>query len=236
VKSRDDRSNGPKPQASSAARRVEAIIEGAERAAERVIDEAEANARAYLAEAEAEADRTVEARLAALGELTDALVAQAEAIQRQAELLSRSLREAKQQLEVEGGAAAPGPSPIAIPDAATDPDAANGTQQRERAGAGAELAEAPRTPHLAAVEPAGEKSRYRSFPQPGGEKTDSAGDAEPDLERRGAGSPAGARLLATQMAVSGSTREEIAARLRTGFEIEDTDAILDAILGPEAEA
>lgn len=44
---------------------------------------------------------------------------------------------------------------------------------------------------------------------------------------------AGARLLATQMAVSGSSREEIEARLRNGFEIEDTAAILDAILGPE---
>ena len=43
----------------------------------------------------------------------------------------------------------------------------------------------------------------------------------------------GARLLATQLAVSGSSREEIAQRLRNGFEIEDTDAILDAILGPE---
>jgi hypothetical protein len=44
---------------------------------------------------------------------------------------------------------------------------------------------------------------------------------------------AGARLLATQMAVSGSSREEIELRLRNGFQIEDTDAILDAILGPE---
>lgn len=44
---------------------------------------------------------------------------------------------------------------------------------------------------------------------------------------------AGARLLATQMAVSGSSREEIAARLRSSFEIEDTREILDAILGPE---
>ena len=44
---------------------------------------------------------------------------------------------------------------------------------------------------------------------------------------------AGARLLATQMAVSGSSREEIESRLRNGFEIEDTAAILDAILGPE---
>ena len=44
---------------------------------------------------------------------------------------------------------------------------------------------------------------------------------------------AGARLLATQMAISGSPREEIAHRLRNGFEIEDADAILDAILGSE---
>jgi vacuolar-type H+-ATPase subunit H len=48
-----------------------------------------------------------------------------------------------------------------------------------------------------------------------------------------AGTPAGARLLATQMAVSGSSREEIEAKLRNGFEIEDTASILDAILGPE---
>ena len=46
-------------------------------------------------------------------------------------------------------------------------------------------------------------------------------------------SAAGARLLATQMAVSGSSREEIAARLRGSFDIEDTSEILDAILGPE---
>ena len=44
---------------------------------------------------------------------------------------------------------------------------------------------------------------------------------------------AGARLLATQMAVSGADRGEIEARLRHGFDIEDTSEILDAILGPE---
>jgi cell division septum initiation protein DivIVA len=45
---------------------------------------------------------------------------------------------------------------------------------------------------------------------------------------------AGARLLATQMAVSGSSREEIEERLRNRFGIEDTTPILDAILGPES--
>jgi len=46
-------------------------------------------------------------------------------------------------------------------------------------------------------------------------------------------SAAAARLLATQMAVSGAAREEIERRLRTSFEIEDPGEILDAILGPE---
>jgi len=65
--------------------------------------------------------------------------------------------------------------------------------------------------HLRPVEPAGweeERPRQRS-------------------------SAAGARILATQMAVSGSSREEIEQRLRSGFDIEDTSEILDAILGPE---
>jgi vacuolar-type H+-ATPase subunit H len=56
-------------------------------------------------------------------------------------------------------------------------------------------------------------------------------DAGPGTAERG--TPAGARLLATQMAVSGSSREEIEARLRNGFAIADTASILDAILGPE---
>jgi cell division septum initiation protein DivIVA len=57
------------------------------------------------------------------------------------------------------------------------------------------------------------------------------GEDEPLAERR-SGS-AGARLLATQMAVSGADRKEIESRLRSGFDIEDTGEILDAILGPE---
>ncbi len=72
-----------------------------------------------------------------------------------------------------------------------------------------------RTSHLTAV--AEPEDRQPEDPQP----------------EQGQGSPAGARLLATQMAVSGNSREEIELRLRNGFEIADTTAILDAILGPE---
>lgn len=73
--------------------------------------------------------------------------------------------------------------------------------------------ERPAPPHLKPVEDAGPAPGQLAAPR-----------------RSGA---AGARLLATQMAVSGSSREEIAARLRSDFEIDDSGEILDAILGPE---
>ncbi|HEX6227869.1 MAG TPA: hypothetical protein VFZ41_00205 [Solirubrobacterales bacterium] len=57
------------------------------------------------------------------------------------------------------------------------------------------------------------------------------GEGEQPQSRRSAS--AGARLLATQMAVEGASREEIEKRLRTDFEIGETSEILDAILGPE---
>ncbi|TMK57047.1 MAG: hypothetical protein E6G51_07600 [Actinobacteria bacterium] len=99
---------------------------------------------------------------------------------------------------------------------------------RERIDIGQEVSEerpsqpeGPAAPRLRAVEDRRAPAEFSPEPV-----------AEPVDRRRG--DPAGARLLATQLAVSGSSREEIAERLRNGFEIEDTDAILDAILGPEA--
>jgi hypothetical protein len=63
-----------------------------------------------------------------------------------------------------------------------------------------------------------------------GEGVESIGGAPPAPRHSGS---AAARLLATQMAVAGSSRQEIEMRLRNGFDIEDTNEILDAILGPE---
>jgi vacuolar-type H+-ATPase subunit H len=77
-----------------------------------------------------------------------------------------------------------------------------------------EQPEEPQAPRLRAV---GGGETTPVAPVPGADRVDAAG----------------ARLLATQMAVSGSSREEIDERLRSQFEIEDTTAILDAILGPE---
>lgn len=71
--------------------------------------------------------------------------------------------------------------------------------------------------------------------QPRGNHLKPVEDAPEGLDGRRAerSGSAGARLLATQMAVSGAEREEIEERLRSRFEIEDAGEILDAILGPK---
>jgi vacuolar-type H+-ATPase subunit H len=182
---RKDRPQPPTPLAADTVERLSAIVEAAERAAATVIDDAEKQARRQLDDARAEADRLVGDRLAALSDLTDSLIAQAEAIGEQSRQLVSSLEEAKRRLST-GEVAQKG-----------------------------NFAAAERPSHLTAVAPVDEEPA---------ESASNDGDQT---------TPAGARLLATQMAVSGNSREEIEARLRSGFEIDDTASILDAILGPE---
>ncbi len=60
-----------------------------------------------------------------------------------------------------------------------------------------------------------------------------ASESEEERTSQHRSGSAGARLLATQMAVSGAGRDEIEKRLRSGFDIEDAGEILDAVLGPK---
>jgi hypothetical protein len=77
-------------------------------------------------------------------------------------------------------------------------------------------------PHLKPVDP---------VPPP----TEPAPPAGPEANSTLSGdSSAPARLLATQMAVAGSSRAEIESRLRSEFGIEDVGGMLDAILGPKS--
>lgn len=82
------------------------------------------------------------------------------------------------------------------------------------------------------LDPPGSDERRGGHLKPVESPVNDGDDEVEPLAPRRSGS-AGARLLATQMAVSGADRKEIEARLRSGFDIEDTSEILDAILGPE---
>jgi vacuolar-type H+-ATPase subunit H len=198
----------------STAARLAEIVATAEKAAKQVIDEAEQEARSRLIDAREEADRIVADRLAGLAELTEEISAQAEALRRQSEALQRALAEAKAEL---GGSESLGGSALMGRRRSEEDDEAEAEGPEARKPAG---------PALSIVGSIAEEKREAAaldgaagVPGAPGEKTST---------------PAGARLLATQMAVSGSSRAEIEARLRNGFAIKDTGAILDAILGPES--
>jgi vacuolar-type H+-ATPase subunit H len=204
----------------STAARLAEIVAAAERAAKQVIDEAEAEARARLDDANEEAERIVTARLAGLTDLTDEINAQAEALVRQAEALQAALARAR--AEMGGAEALDGAVPIGPRDPEAPGRKAPGPSLTVVGGAPEEPAPEARLPREVPFAANGNPTAPAPSP-------DFDDEVAPDI----GGAPAGARLLATQMAVSGSSRAEIEARLRSGFAIEDTRAILDAILGPE---
>lgn len=245
--SRKDRRHDPE-----AAERVTSIIEAAERAAAALIDKADANAKRYLAEAEAEADRAAVMRLQALNETAEALISQAEEIRRESARLLESLRRTDL-----NGRQDDGPQPRIAESAAPDP----GPQRRSEQPPITDLlghpeqqpsqadASSARGKHLAAVP--GPSPAVTPDPWPGRapdadpppstatgpaptpeEPQVAPGSLPPQGDPHRSDGAAGARLLATQMAVSGYSRREIEAKLRGGFRIDDPTAILDAILGP----
>ncbi|MCW2979067.1 MAG: hypothetical protein JWO14_794 [Solirubrobacterales bacterium] len=194
------------------AARLAEIVAAAEQAAKGVIDEAEAEARERLADASEEADRIVAERLDRLAGLTEQLDLQAEALKRGAEALRAALAEARAEF---GGTESFGGS-------RTMHDSAPPVEPEQERPAGPSLSIVGASEQEGAAPFNGSRD-LEPEPEP---------EPEPDFETTANGTPAGARLLATQMAVSGSSREEIEQRLRSGFQIADATSILDAILGP----
>jgi vacuolar-type H+-ATPase subunit H len=168
-----------------------------------IVAAAERAAKQVIDEAEAEA----RARLAAAEEEADRVVAERLAV-------LTALTD-----EVDAQAAALGSQAEALREALARVKAElRGDAQRPSAPALTVVGEAPAPPASDRSEPSGPASAARESPVP---------------DPQTVGAAAGARLLATQMAVSGSSRAEIEERLRDGFELADTGAILDAILGPD---
>jgi vacuolar-type H+-ATPase subunit H len=204
------------------AARLAKIVAAAEQAAKQVIDEAEAEALVRLSDAHEEADRIVAERLAALAALTDEIGAQAEALKRGAEALQAALVQAR--LEAGGAEAFDGSTTMRRSERPPEPDDWRPPMPS--------LTVVGALDHKPTLEPEPDPvpaSEAEADPVPEPAATENpGGDPPPEI-----GTPAGARLLATQMAVSGSSRDEIEARLRTGFSIADARPILDAILGPE---
>jgi hypothetical protein len=243
---------------SSATERIQVIIEAAEKAASGIIEDAEAQARRYLDDSRRRADMLAEQRLRAMAEVTDSLLQQAETVKRQSDDLIASLDSARGQIENRDrpdlyGAApsepqgferpgphlhpveptppnlqavppAPGPQPG--PEATPFQPPAMPQQPSEPS----QPSEPPQVAPPPAAPPQG-TDPTGAMPSPGPEPT--GADAQGQPPASGRPTMDGARVLATQMAVAGSTRTEIEIRLRDEFGIADARPILDGILGPE---
>jgi hypothetical protein len=212
----------PGKPSTKAAERLAVIVDAAERAALSVIDDAEKEARRYLEEAQARADLIVAERLREAADMLER--------HRGEDLPEPRLR------PVAGSEPIPAAGPIPAPD--EDGPAPPSPDEVAEAAAEAESEEVAAPPEEESAPEPEPAPVPVALPDPE-PQADAAAEpvtppvAEPPkVEDRAPGSAA-ARLLATQMAVSGSSRKEIEMRLRNGFEIEDTSEILDAILGPE---
>jgi hypothetical protein len=207
---------------SSAGERIQVIIEAAEKAAAGIIEDADAQARRYIDASRRRADSLAEERVRVMSDLTDTLVRQAEIVRRQSEELLEALDSARGELASRIGQ-----------------ELSEGSAPSPEVGA-ASAESVPRVPHLQPVESERPGLQAVESPPPQAVQAPAPppapGSQQPPVRPAGQEEQAppsdGARLLAAQMAVAGSSRDEIEARLRDEFGIQDAGPILDGILGP----
>lgn len=209
---------GPAPlrdPVATATQRIQLIIEAAEKAAAGIIEDAEAQARLYLDETGRRADRLADERARVMSDITDSLIDRAEAVKRQSDDLVVALDQAKAKIDEmvrERPSSMPDPPPPRL-------------RKAEEPGRA--------TPHLTPVEPQG-TTEAPPIPPEAEPRVIAHPSAPASAHSSITASSAGARLIATQMVVAGSSRIEIENRLRNEFGIQEAGPMLDAILGPEA--
>jgi hypothetical protein len=205
--------------AATAAEKVRAIVEAAERSAAELEDAARAEAARIRADAERDADvRLGDARLVA-----SRLADRAAELERQVAALRASVAALEADLQELRGVTSPPPAPtvaaevepVAGPLAVGEPDDVDETIAEAEAAAarGPEVGEAAPDPDVGAPDPAAAEPE-----QAGGAEAPPAG-----------GAAEGARVIALNMALGGTPREQTARYLAENFELEDPDALLDDV-------
>jgi vacuolar-type H+-ATPase subunit H len=189
------------PSIVDATRRINEIIDDADRQAGQIIMNAEVEARRYVQEVRKKTDQEAAEYARAMASLSEALISQAEALKRESERLLAGVG------EYEGEYRADGHRSDAVYAEPGFGAQADGEIELRQSGNG-----------VAHLEPVPTAETAVKLPP------DPEGDLEQDYS-------AGARLLATQMAVAGSTRGDIRDRLVNDFGIADPEPLLDSILG-----
>ncbi|HWH44437.1 MAG TPA: hypothetical protein VNT32_06880 [Thermoleophilaceae bacterium] len=235
------------------------MLESAERAAENRHRAAEAEHERIVREGAARADAIVEERRARLAELSDDVLSRTEEllawvddaarVRARFVALSRALadvaqsvaREASRSIAAGPGLGLPSPGPLSPPLAPDAPNQRAGAETKQVVAPGADpepdggaasgpVESTPPPADRAGVVRIPRVGRPAPVPAPV-EETRSAPEQEPDPE---ADRFDGARLVALQMAVAGSTRSEVEHHLRRSFGLADPAGILDDVYGKGA--
>jgi vacuolar-type H+-ATPase subunit H len=196
---------GDEERPSAVGARIESIISAAEQAAAGIRQDAEERARRYYDQSRQRADDVAADRIREVSDLTDGLIKRARQVARQSDDLISALEEAGRQVM---STARPGNR-----DRAAEPEAGGADPL------------APPAPSREPEPPVAPPDRY----EPSVPEREPEPEPAPEPSSRPAPVSEGARLLATQMAVAGSSREQIARRLNDEFGIRDASAILNEI-------
>jgi DivIVA domain-containing protein len=201
----------PAPLSAQAGEQVKAIVEAAERGAQEIRDAAQAEAREHVANVTAAADRLRERIEQMESDMTQLIVDLREGADRLRGDLDE-LQAGTDALSAADGAAAPAApaAPAAQPEAAAPPQAAAAPE-----------AAAPATP-AAAPEPAA-PATSAAAPEPAAVATPAAAPAPKN------GDSAAARIVALDMALSGTSREDTDRYLAENYDLPDRAALLDEV-------
>jgi DivIVA domain-containing protein len=205
------RAAAPAPLSAQAGEQVKGIVEAAERGAQEIRDAAQAEAREHVANVTAAADRLRERIEQMESDMTQLIVDLREGADRLRGDLDE-LQAGTDALSAADGAAAPAApaAPAAQPEAAAPPQAAAAPE-----------AAAPATP-AAAPEPAA-PATPAAAPEPAAVATPAAAPAPKN------GDSAAARIVALDMALSGTSREDTDRYLAENYDLPDRAALLDEV-------
>ena len=210
------------------------LLRDAEREAELIRRDAQAEADAIVDDARRRADELVAERMQVIADMSDGIVERTEMlfdridatghVKRQFDDLLRSLGEAAENVAREGSSRRSARS-AHVPRPAAHTPRPPAAQPARPAGAPVRpVAPAPGPAPAPRREPAPAPQVRRPEPvqsSPAPRQVEDHSDARFD----------GARLVALQMAVAGSTREEVHAELQRAFRLSDPSSILDDVFG-----
>lgn len=208
---------------SSVAEKIQEIVEAAERVAREIQADAEAEASRYREDRRREADALAVDRAARLKELSASLSQHAERVRAEVTSLSAELSRAADELRGDGAAATPVRQAPPREEHQSSEGDLEPSEERDLHG---------KPGWLRRHSPLGRSSGPET-PQPVAYPGSAAGESQngPRCTPEGAHVPDEALLRATQMAVAGSSREEIEEALRRDFDLADPAAVADEILG-----